>query len=293
MNGSEPCPVTPVEQRGKYVFEFANLGFEVDPRLGGRITAFRIDGRNFLSGPDVHADNHGSTFWTSPQVDWDWPPVAEIDSLPYAATVSGSVLRLTGPVSPRLQVSVTKQFSADAAQGSVSIEYVIENHASSPRKLAPWEITRVRASGVTFFPTGLRVYGSGPFHELAGVKRSGETTWFRFDHASVKGDQKLYADGAGGWIAHADEGAVLVKVFADIPPAEQAPGEGEIEIYANGAGNPARNYIEVEVQGPYREIAPAAASSWKMKWYLKKYPAGAQTTVGNAALLDFVKALAR
>ena len=67
--------------------------------------------------------------------------------------------------------------------------------------------------------------------------------------------QKLFADGREGWLAHVDGDALLVKTFAVVPRAAQAPGEAQIEIYAT----PAHTYVEVEVQGAYETIAPGAA----------------------------------
>ncbi len=65
-----------------YILEFNHIYFEVNAQIGGRITTFSLDGKNVLTGPSVNPDNYGSTFWTSPQSDWDWPPIPEIDNLP-------------------------------------------------------------------------------------------------------------------------------------------------------------------------------------------------------------------
>jgi len=55
----------------------------------GRITSFLVDGRNFLTDDKVDSLNWGSTFWPSPQSDWDWPPPAAIDNEPYTVTLEG------------------------------------------------------------------------------------------------------------------------------------------------------------------------------------------------------------
>jgi hypothetical protein len=284
--------VVPIERDGRYVFTFDDLSFEVDPRRGARIAAFTIDGRNFLSGPEVDAENHGSTFWTSPQSDWDWPPVVEIDAGPYIGAVSDGVLSLTSACSARLGVQVTKRFSA-AAGGAVSLEYGIRNCGAQARKFAPWEITRVRAEGVTFFPSGEGEYGSGPFAPLGGVRRGGGYTWFEFDPASPgPPDQELFADGKRGWLAHAERGAVLVKVFADVPAAARAPKESEIELYLHADARPAARYAEIEQQGPYWAIAPNETSTWRVTWYLKRLPPTARISSGDQGLVDFVESLA-
>jgi hypothetical protein len=79
-----------------------------------------------------------------------------------------------------------------------------------------------------------------------------------------------------------------VKSFADTLPAQAAPGEAEIEIYAN-AGH---TYVEVENQGAYVSLAPGAATSWRVRWTLRKLDlASTPASAGSAPLLDLVRSL--
>ena len=276
--------VTPVEQSGRYVFTAGDLTLEVDPQVGGRVTSFALAGRNLLTGPSVDPGNYGSTFWTSPQSDWGWPPLAEIDNQPYAAVVADSKLVLTGATNQRLQVSVTKTFSLNAATRSARIEYVINNKGSAQRMLAAWEVTRVRPNGLTFFPTGQGSYsyGSNPLttQDAAGM------TWFNYQASAIPVDSKFYADGSRGLLFHvAADRTVFIKRFSDAPGASHAPSEGEIEIYANGA----HTYIELENQGAYVSIGPGASTSFAIEWFLRDLTAGIDVTVGNPALIAFVE----
>ena len=68
-------------ERAFFVLTLDDVRLEVDATRGGRITALRLGDRNLLSGAEVDAINYGSTFWTSPQSAWGWPPVAEIDEV--------------------------------------------------------------------------------------------------------------------------------------------------------------------------------------------------------------------
>jgi hypothetical protein len=283
-------PVLPTEVLGRYAFRAGDLAFTVDPAFGGRITAFELDGRNLLIGPDTNADNWGSTFWTSPQCDWGWPPPPEIDRLPFEASVEGETLSLMGPMCARLGVRVEKRFSFRASSGSMSITYVVHNDAAHPRKLAPWEVTRVEARGISFFPTGSEVY---PYEPFLGTRDLSGITWFEYDPASLTRSQKYFADGAEGWLAHTVDNVVFVKSFADVLPSDVAPREAEIEIYASVDANPAHRYIELEQQGAYREIAPGAHLSWSVEWYARKVPAGVRVEAGSAELSDFVRTLLR
>jgi hypothetical protein len=78
---------------------------------------------------------------------------------------------------------------------------------------------------------------------------------------------------------------VLVKKFADVPPAQIAPAEGDVELYTNKL----RTYIEMEDQGAYGDIAPGASISWTVTWFLKRLPAGIAATAGDAGLVAFVR----
>jgi hypothetical protein len=117
------------------------------------------------------------------------------------------------------------------------------------------------------------------------VREQGGVTWYAYDAAAITDHQKLFADGSEGWLAHVRRRPLLVKTFAVAPRAEQAPGEAQIEIYAS----PAHTYVEVEVQGAYRTIAPGAALSWRVVWLARKLPAGDRAHRRNAALLAFVR----
>jgi hypothetical protein len=286
--------VAPVQRDDRYVFTSGDLSLEVDPRRGARITAFSLKGRNFLRGPEASPNSHGSTFWTSPQSDWEWPPVVEIDSAPYTGGVEGGVLTLTSTVGTQLPVEVTKKFSLSARDGAVSITYTMVNRGPAPRSLAPWEITRVRVGGATFFPTGDREYGSGEFAPMVGLRRDGDYTWFAFTSGPQAADQQLFADGHGGWLAHAENDAVLVKVFPDIAPSKQAPHEGEIELYLHAdPTDPGACFAEIEEQGAYATLEPGGTLSWTVTWYLRPLPPGAQPIPGNRGLADFVESLVK
>jgi Domain of unknown function (DUF4380) len=276
-------PVPPTLRAGKYVFELGDVSLEIDPAYGGHLTALRFGGADVLTGPDVNAENWGSTFWTSPQT-WAWPPPPEIDNKPYAAHATATELVLTGAMSPTIGVSVTKTFSARYDTGAVTITYGLTNGRTTPVRVAPWEVTRVAAHGLTFFPTGPRMTFNGPNGKLATTDVDG-VTFFDYDPAPIKADSKLYADAGAGWLAHADAGLILIKKFPDVAAANLAPGEGDVEVYTDHG----HTYIELETQGAYGSIAPQASVSWTTTWWLKRLPADVPATAGNAALVKLVR----
>lgn len=278
-----PQPVKPAVEGGRHVLAWDDVRLEIDAATGGRVTALRLGGRNLLSEPSADAGNYGSTFWPSPQTAWGWPPVAEIDHGPYRADIDGAAVILRSATSPALGVSVEKRIAADAGRGAVLFDFAIHNRNEAPVQLAPWQITRVPPGGLSLFPTGT---GSFPPSNLA-VREALGVTWYAFDAAAVTDHQKLFADGREGWLAHVHEDTLLVKTFAIVPRAAQAPGEAQIELYAT----PAHTYVEVEAQGAYETIAPGAALSWRVVWLVRRLPPEIPRAVGSAPLLDFIRGL--
>jgi hypothetical protein len=277
-------PVMPIMRNGHWAFDIDDMTFEVDPSFGGRITNLSIgQSGNLLTGPTIHPIYWGSTFWTSPESQWKQPPPTEIDSAPYTVTSTASSVTLTGPKSPLLGVSVSKTFSADRQKRAFQIEYKLINASANMVSMAPWEITRVIPGGITFFPTGTRSMLS--MGATLPTTNSGGITWFSYDMAAVTADSKLIVDATEGWVAHVDKGIVIIKKFPDVPPAQIAPKEGDVELYTNKL----HTYIEIEDQGPYASIASGASTSWTVTWFLRQLPAGVPATAGQAALAAFVR----
>jgi Domain of unknown function (DUF4380) len=268
---------------GTYSFQSANLTFEVDAKNGGRVSAFKIDGKDFLSGKNINTDNWGSTFWTSPQSAWGWPPIGEIDNQEYTGGIKNDAVVLRSKKDPKFGYEIKKEFTASEADTSVIIRYTITNNSDSVRSVAPWEITRVSPGGLTFFPAGKGNKNGG----LAPLmKDSIGITWYVYDANLVPaGNEKLICDGSEGWMAQVNNGVILIKKWDDVPLEKNAPGEGEVEIYAN----PDKSYIEIEPQGPYTILAPGASSAWEVKWYLRNLPPDIKAEAGNKNLVDFVR----
>ena len=276
-------PITPELRDGRHVLAWDDVSFEVDARTGGRVTALRVGGRNLLTGPEIDAGNFGSTFWTSPQSAWGWPPVPEVDHHEYRASIEDSAIVMRSARSASLGVEIEKQFRADRARGALLFEYRIHNLGALPIQTAPWQITRVGPGGLTFYPSG---EGAFPPSNL-GVQDALGATWYDYDKASITEHQKHFADGREGWLAHVDRDALLVKTFPAVPRAAHAPGEAQIEIYAS----PAHTYVEVEAQGAYETVEPGGALTWQVVWLARRLPEILPVSVGSEALLAHVRAL--
>ncbi len=265
---------------GKLVLEFGSTYFEVKPAHGARITSLRHAGVELLTqtGASNFADAVGSTFWPSPQT-WPWPPPAEIDNRPYVVSIAANgAITLQGEANQDTSLKVGKVFSADLKKEALVLEYAMTNTGSEAAKWAPWEITRMPATGLAFWPTGGEPSGQQP---MVSEGAAGHT-WC--NPAKTAGEGKLFADGTGGHLAYVVGDRVLIKQFQDQSPSAMAPNEAEIELYVN----PDHSYVEVEQQGAYANIAPGQTLRWQVRWYVRKLPTGVVPSIGNQDLVAFV-----
>jgi hypothetical protein len=205
-----------------------------------------------------------------------------MDNAAYTASLDGTTIVMTsGTVTfGQTNIVITKRFSADLLRRGIDVEYSVKNVGSAAITIAPWIISRVLPNGLTFYPTG-ELYTTSDF----SVQDQGGISWMDYATEFTTTAGKVFADGTGGWLAHADSNLVFITAFADTAKADQAPGEGEVEMYLSA------NYEEVELQGPYASIDPNASSSWPVRFYLRPLPSGASATVGDTTLADFVNGL--
>jgi hypothetical protein len=281
----------PIARGDACVLEFAGMFFRIDWKLAGRITSAKIGDDELLTDARVDALNYGSTFWTAPQADWHWPPVAEIDSAAYSVSADATSCTLVGPAVTSVSgvlhgIRLSKRFSADLERQAMVVDYTIENATSTKKRMAPWEITRVAPGGLTFFAADSAPMQAGT-RPLLPTSSGAGAHWFKHD-VSTPPDSKLNCDGKG-WIAHVTpENALLIKSFPDIAQSQAAAGEAEIEIYAKSNATAAHSYVEVENQGAYAEVPAGGSLRWTVRWYLRKLPSALPATPGNAELLRFV-----
>lgn len=287
VRAADPVPTAgPAEDAGRYVFRMGDVELEIDPAIGGRVTRFSLAGENILTGPEVVAagegslpNMYGSTFWTSPQSAWGWPPEAAIDAASHQAEVVGDVLELASEPGATTGYAVRKRFWTDAARERISIEYTLENQRAT-LPAAPWEISRVPKQGFVFFAAASPALAQS---SLPSSFRDG-VAWIDIAVAPSI-DSKLFQDGSEGWLAYVYRDLVFIKTFEDTSAAETAPSEAEIEIFVSGL----YDYVEIEQQGRYAMPAAGGRSSWQVNWLLDRLPAGLDVSLGSAALVAWVR----
>lgn len=280
--------VIPEAVNGKYSIALNGQVLHVDPAKGARITSLRMDGEDFLTDSTVNNFNWGSTFWLSPQSDWNWPPAPEIDNRPYEAKITDNAVVLTSLQDPKTGLVVAKEISGNADNQSFIVKYTVTNRSGSDQRVAPWEVTRVRTGGIAFFPAGKKQARGGL---LRSTTVSDGIFWYIYqkDELPVKGDRQIYADGREGWLAQLNGDKILIKKFPDITPEQTAPQEGEIELFSSDITADSRGYVEIEHQGAYQTLKPGTAFSWTTTWFLRKLPAQVDPSSGSRSLVDYVR----
>ena len=255
------CPVLGQDTEGKYTLSNGHLQMVIDAERGAKILSLKYDDQEVIS-QSRWPESFGSTFWTSPQKEWNWPPVPEIDKQAYSVEKDGKVLRMTSGVSDRLKYRIRKEFSVDEKDGAFVITYSIINESNETRRVAPWEITRVKnEGGLIFFEAPAdSIWPAG----LMNFTNAHGAAWYVADEAQQ--NRKVNADGKG-WLAYLANGLLLVKRFEDLDATQPAPGEAEVQVYVNRG----KTYIELENQGPYSTLQPQQQLSWTVRWYLLPY----------------------
>lgn len=259
---------------------FANIYFEVDSARGARISSLMLDNTEILYNDFDATDNAGSTFWPSPQSVWGWPPAANLNNKPYSATIFGNRITFKGAIDTKSQLRFYKTMFANPDDTSITIEYVMKNEKTTVQKWAPWEISRVLASGLTVFPKGL---GAVTGDMKTRTSEENGYVWYDQDNANSPGN-KFFCDGKG-WLAHVTGDNILfIKKFEDITPTQAAPAEAEVEVYTA----PDDSYTELENQGAYVSIAGKDSVTWKVKWYARMLPLSVDAKVGSKSLTDYI-----
>ena len=268
-----------------FLVKAGNVTMTVSAKEGGKIMSYKYDDKEMLSQLRMQ-NQYGSTFWTSPQKEWNWPPVTEFDRAAYTdesdASKRSQSLLLTSQVGRKLPFQIQKLYTPDPKGKFIKVSYTIINKGEETRKVAPWEISRVVADeeGLIFFDApveGITPANLIPFKGEAGA------SWYNFETGAQ--NRKINSDGKG-WLAYAANGLLMIKKFDDLTLSQPAPDEAEIQVYVNQG----KTYIELESQGEYKTLAPGEGYTWVVDWYLIPLKDKAEP---SKKLLDLVRSTIR
>lgn len=276
-----------VTQKGnKYTISQGDTQLVVVANIGGRISSLKVAGQEMLFTADLtHTMVWGGTFWSSPQSDWYWPPVAALDSEPYEVSFDNDHIIFTSTVDEMTGYQFVKIYGINQKKKCLTIKYSIYNRANVEKSVAAWEVTRVPPRGTVFFPQGDTESSFGIFYPII-VESIGEISWFAYDAKNVLDNHhKLNTDGKEGWLAYANNSHLLVKEFDDVPVELMAAGEGEIELHVNEQ----KTYMEVNQQSALVTLAPGEHLDWEVLWHTRKLPADMKVVNGNPELVRYVR----
>jgi len=276
------------QQDSTYQLSFAELQVSVAPQKGGRITSLKMGGKELFASVDTLS--FGSTFWPSPQSAWNWPPSYLLDAAPYTATASGNTLTMVSQRDEKLGWQFEKEVSLVPADTAVALTYTIRNIADTVQHVAPWQNSRVVKDGLVFFPKGKQALEERQHFKNVTPQVTDGIVWVSLQPDMRSEGEKLITDGAEGWLAYAYNGLLLVKQFEDVAPQQQAPGEGDVEIYI---GKLNANFTEIEPQGPYQALQPGQELTWTVKWYVRELNEQQAVEAGSPALVQRVRSLVR
>ncbi len=256
-------------ENGVYTLKSGPLEATIDANAGARITSFKFEGTEILTQSDVHPQNYGSTFWDSPQSNWNWPPRATLDSEPYEpkASQDGTEVLMTSSKDEDSGLLFTKSFAFLEGPTRLEATYTIKNVGEEVVEVSPWEVTRV-AGGLTVFPLDSSVNQADlPEALLPDFTVEDDLGVYSFNAENLPKGKKSYFAGKEGWMANVTpSGLVFIKKFADTEPGQYAPGHAEVELYGNDLGS----YIELENQGAYVTLEPEQSTEYKTEWSVIK-----------------------
>ena len=257
---AEPGAVTDSDT---LTLESGPVTLKVDRANGARIVSLQFQQKELLTGPEIHPENYGSTLWTAPQRAWRWPPYPVLDRGPYAVVQENDGLEFTSATDSTTGLQFIKIFDPLPADTAISITYRIKNNGQNAWQGAPWEVTRVPSEGLIFYQgdqAQVLEKTNLPYEQV------GELVVFEPEKYPLEEAKKLFANGEGGWLAHWRDQVLFVKKFPDLSPGQVAPGEEEVEVYIHQN----KDYIELENQGAYQELAPGDSLEWEVRWYLRE-----------------------
>lgn len=241
----------------------------IDAANGARIMSLKWDEVELLS-QNPAPNMYGSTFWTSPQKEWNWPPVREHDMGRYTVEQKDGKIMMTSGLSARFPLRIRKTFSV-LDKSWFSITYTITNEGTEDRKVAPWEVTRVPGEGIISFtapvdsiwPAGLMDFKQVDKQAVYEIDKVDRQRKINANGAPTNVGKQYFYDGMSS-LHYSNKGLVLIKRFPDLKSGEAAPGEDEIQVYVHQDAL----YCELEEQGPYTLLKPGESLDWTVIWQL-------------------------
>ncbi len=269
---------------------FATL--TVSPQKGGRVIGLKANDVELLALEPKDAEkvnSYGSVLWSSPQSEWNWPPLASLNTSPYSVGCDSNktAIVLTSEIEPKTGYQFIKYYSLGDKPETFKMRYKIINHSDQAKDVAVIENTRVNPVGLVFFPKGDTEANSGIFYPLE-IQILDGIVWHRFAPEKIGQDHhKLMMDGKEGWLAYQKRSYLLVKRFQDVLANQSPETEREIEIF----GHTSRSFAEIKHQSALHYLKPGESFEWEVEWQVKKLPEETNIQFGSTDLLKIAREL--
>lgn len=279
----------------------------MDERLAGKLIP--PDEQATTASMSTWLNYGGSKTWPAPQ-GWDnedlWhgPPDPVLDGGRYAleaveASDEQAVVRVQSPRDLRTGIQISRQLTLHRGSSHATLHLEMQNISARARTWSIWDVVQLEATlrsagGETHneqawlyvpmnpdsrFPRGYNVmYGEHDNPEWQPGVRPG-----------VLGAQYLFRvgkiglDSNAGWLAYVDGQSdyAFCQRFAYLPGASYPDGGASVECWTTGLGRSAGDldyssdpmyYLEAEVLGPLRTMAPGEKQSLDNEWYAGRCP---------------------
>jgi hypothetical protein len=214
------------------------------------------------------ANYGGDKEWVAPQSLTTWPPDPQVDPGPCQFQLLPNGIALTGPISAKLKVRVTRQIVLAEAGSKVSFTNTVQNLGSA-RRLSPWQVTQVDDPQMVVLP-----------HRMTGSQQSGYYNYGQTppdpQFFEIKGDdirlkrdpqhsRKYGAFGLKGEIT-AVKGVSIFHMVQDVLANGEYPDQDSPQqVYLSP--DPLA-YAEMEQVGPLVKLETNEVAIQHVQWFL-------------------------
>jgi hypothetical protein len=289
MIGSDDAVVrsAPGDFHGRPTLRIANGAILVEmlAAAGPRIVGLQRVGATanlFAETPDLGWDTAlgryellgGHRLWLAPE-DSEHAAIPDSDGLAVETLVDGA--RLTGSEESPTGCVRSIEVRLDPVLPSLCVLHRVHNRGPHPIELAPWSITQLPLGGQALLPMRRAIPGHDtrpnralvlwPYTSLDDPRlhiRDGLVTV----DAVAGDDLKVGCADDTGWVAYLRDGTAIVRRFAPVPDEAHADLGCTVETFCGS------RFIELEVLGPMRVLAPGASTSLLEHWEVRDVPTG-------------------
>ncbi|HYO42716.1 MAG TPA: hypothetical protein VES19_05900 [Candidatus Limnocylindrales bacterium] len=253
---------------------------EAGPRLV-RLRREGLPGNLLAETPDLGWDTAlgryellgGHRLWFAPEVP---DRVAVPDSSGLVLETLDDGLRMTGAEEPVTGLVRSIELRLHPSMPAMSLLHRVENRGPQSLDLAPWAITQLPLGGAALIPQRRAAAGHlprpnrnlvlWPYSSWDDPRLHVRDGLIVVD-AVAGPDLKVGCLDDTGWVAYVRDGVALVRRFEPAPDQPHADLGCNIEAFCGS------RYLELEILGPMRTLAPGTSATLLERWEVRHAPA--------------------